>query len=270
MYKFIIATLLVGLCVDSNAQQNEIRLVLAARDSIGSIDSVHFGLHPLATSCIDPQLGEWEIPPDGCCNWFGYLCLSFQNFPPSASGCLGLGTRLNLRRYENNSQADTFYVHFCGHYPVTFHWSRSIGTYFDSCRVKDRFGSYFNIDMTSTDSLVVTNPDISRFLILTWGPRGTTGISREINVPSSTILLQNYPNPFNPSTRVDYALHKRAHVTIKVFDVLGRQISMLLDRVDQPGKYSVDVDATQLASGVYFYSLSTDGLIQTRKMIVQK
>jgi hypothetical protein len=270
MCKFIIATLLVGLCVDSNAQQNEIRLVLAARDSIGSIDSVHFGLHPLATSCIDPQLGEWEIPPDGCCNWFGYLCLSFQSFPPSASGCLGLGTRLNLRRYENNSQADTFYVHFCGQYPITFHWTRSIGTYFDSCRIKDRFGSYFNVDMTSTDSLVVTNPDISRFLILTWGPSGTTGISQETNVSSSTILLQNYPNPFNPNTVVDYQLQKRTHVVIRVFDLLGRQISTLVDQVDGPGRRSVTFDASQLGSGIYFCRLSTDGFVQTRKMLVQK
>lgn len=270
MYKFMIATLVVVASVGSKAQQSEIRLSLIARDSVGSVDSIHFGLHPQATQCIDLALGEWELPPDGCCNWFNYLCMSFGNYPPSQAGCLGLGTRLNLRRYENHNQVDTFYVRFCGQYPIVFHWTQSIGTYFDSCRIRDRFGHFFNIDMTTTDSLVVTDPNLYSFLILTWGPSGTTGIRQQTSGPVRMSLLQNYPNPFNPSTTVDYQLGTRSHVTIKVFDVLGREVSTLVDRVEDAGYRSVHFNGTQLGSGIYFCRLSTDGFIQTRKMVVQK
>ena len=267
MYKFIFRALVLLTCIDTKAQLSEIRLSLIARDSTGEVDSMQFGLHPLASSCIDPTLGEWEIPPDGCCGLASFLCMYFSNYSGSQAGCLGLGTRLNLRGYQNATQRDTFRIRFCGEVPIVFRWPRHIGNYFDSC--KARLGiSYF--DMTLTDSLIVTDPGVFSFVIFTWGPHGTTGILHENNVSISTLLLQNYPNPFNPSTTVNYQLERRSHVTVKIFDVLGREIATLVDRVEGPGARSTQFDATQLAGGVYFCRLSTDRVVETRKMIVQK
>jgi hypothetical protein len=265
--KIILLSLVLLIRIDVKGQMNEIRLSLAARDSTGATDTMQFGLHPLATSCIDPQLGEWEIPPDACCGFSNFLCMFFCNYSGSQTTCLGIGTRLNLRQYATATQRDTFRVRFCGEFPIVFRWSHDIGNYFDSCKV--RVGvSYF--DMTLTDSLLVTDPGVSSFVVFTWGPHGTTAIPEHNTVPLLTLLCQNYPNPFNPTTTVNYQLEKRSHVTLKVFDVLGREIATLVNRIEEPGMKSVLFDASQLGSGVYFYRLGTETRIQALKMIVQK
>ncbi|HEY5122112.1 MAG TPA: C25 family cysteine peptidase, partial [Ignavibacteria bacterium] len=81
----------------------------------------------------------------------------------------------------------------------------------------------------------------------------TTGI------PNSYSLSQNYPNPFNPATQVKYDLPKEGFVTLKVYDVLGREVSKLVNEVKTPGSYIVDFDGTSFSSGVYFYKLEVNG-----------
>ena len=70
-------------------------------------------------------------------------------------------------------------------------------------------------------------------------------------IPGTYSLSQNYPNPFNPVTQVKYDLPKQGFVTLKVFDVLGREVSKLVNEVKTPGSYIVDFDGTSLSSGVY-------------------
>jgi len=95
-----------------------------------------------------------------------------------------------------------------------------------------------------------------------------------IGSPSSPIagysLQQNYPNPFNPSTIIRFSLPQRSHVTLKVFDVLGREVTTLVDGKLQPGEHSVVFNAKDLPSGVYFYCLTTATLSQTKLMEVLK
>ncbi len=83
-------------------------------------------------------------------------------------------------------------------------------------------------------------------------------------------LSQNYPNPFNPKTRITYQQTMTDWVTLKVFDVSGREVAVLLDEVKEPGEYSVSFDASSLASGVYLYRLAAGGFIQTRKMVLMR
>ncbi len=91
------------------------------------------------------------------------------------------------------------------------------------------------------------------------------------NVPSSYSLLQNYPNPFNPSTKIDFAMKATGKVTLKVYDVLGREVATLVNGVQAAGQHSVVFNANNLPSGVYFYSLTTsDGQKFTKKMIFMK
>jgi len=83
-------------------------------------------------------------------------------------------------------------------------------------------------------------------------------------------LLQNYPNPFNPSTSIQYAISSRQFVTLKVFDVLGKEVATLVNEEKSAGSYDIEFNASQLASGVYIYKIQAGDFVQTKKMILMK
>ncbi len=83
-------------------------------------------------------------------------------------------------------------------------------------------------------------------------------------------LRQNYPNPFNPSTRIAFAIRKKEFVTLKVYNLLGKEVSTLVNQDLSAGSYAVDFNAENLASGIYFYTISTAGFRSTQKMILMK
>ncbi len=83
-------------------------------------------------------------------------------------------------------------------------------------------------------------------------------------------LEQNYPNPFNPSTTIKYQILKAGLVTIKVYDILGREIKTIVNKFHQSGSYEIQLKADNLASGIYFYQLRTDNFVSTKKMILLK
>jgi hypothetical protein len=87
-------------------------------------------------------------------------------------------------------------------------------------------------------------------------------------VPPGYYLAQNYPNPFNPITTIEFSIPKPANVTMKIFDVLGREISMLVNEFLPSGTHKVKWDAKDFPGGVYFYRLETDGFVQTKKLIL--
>jgi hypothetical protein len=90
------------------------------------------------------------------------------------------------------------------------------------------------------------------------------------SIPDHWSLLQNYPNPFNPSTTIPYSLPVRSSVTLTVFDLLGRRVSILQEAVQNPGDYTLRFDGSSLAGGIYFFRLQADGFSQTRSMILMK
>jgi hypothetical protein len=83
-------------------------------------------------------------------------------------------------------------------------------------------------------------------------------------------IEQNYPNPFNPSTTINYALPQAGSVTLKVYDVLGREVATLVNEKKAAGSYSVAFNASRLSSGTYIYRLTANGFSQTKKMILAK
>ena len=89
-------------------------------------------------------------------------------------------------------------------------------------------------------------------------------------VPIEFLLSQNYPNPFNPSTRIKYSVPQVSQVQIKVFDVLGNEIEILVNEEKPTGTYELNWYAENLPSGVYFYQLKAGDFIQTRKMVLMK
>jgi photosystem II stability/assembly factor-like uncharacterized protein len=112
---------------------------------------------------------------------------------------------------------------------------------------------------------------------------GLVGIDTKHNdLPDKFSLEQNYPNPFNPETTIKYTIPKSSFVTLKVFDLLGREIATLVDEYKQSGKHSIEFSISQLSdrsqsakadklsSGIYFYTLQAGNFIQTKKMMLMK
>ncbi|MCF8243065.1 MAG: immune inhibitor A [Melioribacteraceae bacterium] len=89
-----------------------------------------------------------------------------------------------------------------------------------------------------------------------------------INLPREYKLSQNYPNPFNPTTLINYQLPENGFVTLKVYDVLGREVTTLVNREMSAGKYRVELDASKLSTGVYFYQLKTGNFLEIKKMLL--
>jgi hypothetical protein len=92
---------------------------------------------------------------------------------------------------------------------------------------------------------------------------GDNGLS-----PQDFALEQNYPNPFNPSTTIKYSIREKSLATLKIYDVLGNEVTTLVNEVKPAGVYTIRFDASLLTSGVYFYKLSAGNFNQTKKMIL--
>ncbi len=106
---------------------------------------------------------------------------------------------------------------------------------------------------------------------------GTYKYSNEVAVqlnsnPVEYSLMQNYPNPFNPSTVIKYSVKENTHVILKIFDMLGREVSTLLDEEKSAGTYTINFDASRagLSSGTYFYTIKAGNFVQTKKMLLLK
>jgi hypothetical protein len=90
------------------------------------------------------------------------------------------------------------------------------------------------------------------------------------NVPSEFSLNQNYPNPFNPSTEITFSLPHGSQVSLKVYDVLGREIATLVNAKLEAGSHHATWNAGSFASGMYFYKIQTDNQTAIKKMMLLK
>jgi len=98
-----------------------------------------------------------------------------------------------------------------------------------------------------------------------------TGIVTNSNeIPSEFRLSQNYPNPFNPSTTIYYSIPELSFVTLRVYDVLGKEVATLINEEKPAGSYEVEFDANELTSGIYFYKIQAGSFVETKKMVLMK
>lgn len=93
-------------------------------------------------------------------------------------------------------------------------------------------------------------------------------VEDELGIPTQYTLSQNYPNPFNPSTKINFSLPQTGKVVITLFDALGRKVKDIVDQEFAVGNHSLNFDASNLTSGVYFYRLQSNNFVQTKKMIL--
>jgi hypothetical protein len=102
------------------------------------------------------------------------------------------------------------------------------------------------------------------------GQRVTAVNDRPVQPPRAFSLRQNYPNPFNPTTNLQFSIANLQFVSLKVYDMLGREAATLVNEMKQPGEYSVTWDAGQIPSGVYFYRLTAGSRSETKKLLLMK
>ena len=99
---------------------------------------------------------------------------------------------------------------------------------------------------------------------------GVTGIINQNQTPVSYSLSQNYPNPFNPTTNIHFSVPKDGNVSLKFYDMLGNEVAVYVDGFMKSGVYNAEFDASNLASGIYFYTLRAGNFIETKKMSLVK
>lgn len=97
-----------------------------------------------------------------------------------------------------------------------------------------------------------------------------TGVNDPVTTPNKFELEQNYPNPFNPSTTIRFTIPEKSNVTLKVFDMLGREVTTLVNEVKDAGTHKVTFDASNLTSGMYLYTINAGNFTATKKMILVK
>lgn len=102
---------------------------------------------------------------------------------------------------------------------------------------------------------------------VTTAPIGITQIS---SIVKEFKLEQNYPNPFNPVTNINFSIPKSEFVSLRVYDILGREVKSLISEQMSPGVYNVDFDASGLSSGMYYYSLRAGDNVSVKKMVLVK
>ena len=124
-------------------------------------------------------------------------------------------------------------------------------------------GFRYYMNLQDANGLLVQLDDI-----YVGGSVGIENISSDI--PKSYKLSQNYPNPFNPVTNIAFDIPKSSYAVLRVFDMLGREVAMLINEKLDAGSYRVNFDASNLSSGTYFYSLTTSNFSQTKKLTVIK
>ncbi|GEM_PF-2665811 len=126
------------------------------------------------------------------------------------------------------------------------------GVYHYRIATRNAAGYYYGPDITFTTS-------------------GSTSVDGRDELPKDFILYQNYPNPFNPTTEIHYQIGKRSYVSLKIYDVLGNMVAVLVDGSQTAGDHRVNWDARHLSAGVYFYRLEVGtSLADVKKMIILK
>jgi len=107
--------------------------------------------------------------------------------------------------------------------------------------------------------------------IAVYNETGIIGIKEGGNyIPTDFYLYQNYPNPFNASSIIRYSINKKSYINLTIFDVLGRKVQELDKGIKDVGEHQIKFDGTGLPSGIYFYRLSSDNTIETKKLLFVK
>ena len=146
------------------------------------------------------------------------------------------------------------------------------------------FGKYYRLILQGTYSITYSSPghysktinnifvknDSTTTVNVLLRPFPVSVTNNGTGIPSEFSLGQNFPNPFNPSTTINVSIPKESEITLKIYDITGKEVSSLADGILKAGLYKFTFNATELPSGIYFYNLQTDGFTETKKMVLIK
>lgn len=150
------------------------------------------------------------------------------------------------------------------------------GTTFNGLSGNQQFVFTYKVDPVWKDTSMITiafiqNDNNKEVMNVGKGSFIPTGITNNnTGIPSGFSLSQNYPNPFNPVTNINFSIPANSFVKLAVYDMLGREVTLLANGKFDAGNYSIDFDASELTSGIYFYTISAGSFNETKKMMLIK
>lgn len=131
--------------------------------------------------------------------------------------------------------------------------------------VPEQAGQTYNVIVLVTDSIDSVTSTRTLKVADT-----VTSVGKEPELPNKYELMQNYPNPFNPTTTIEFEIPKQTYVSLEVFNLLGQHVALLINKYMPAGRYTINFDAKNLQSGIYFYKLTTNEITITKKMALIK
>jgi hypothetical protein len=239
----------------------QLRFEVPVRVHCGSVtDTIHFGIAPGADFCIKGdsidgiyEIGVPPLPPQGILD-ARFVCPRV----PFDLECFDQGAWSDFRPYLDSTQRDTFRIRLQsdGVNPLVLSWPSSLTRYFSSLRMG-------NIDMlTATDAQL----DDGTYWIYAVAVGDTAGGF----TPQGFELFQNFPNPFNGVTHITFNVRSARRVSLKVYDVTGRQVAVLVDGIKPARQFTTQWDAGAFSSGVYILRMTAGSFSQERKLLLVK
>jgi len=234
--------------------------------------------------CVPPS-GWSIINNDSDYTFWQYKYTSVNG--PSFGG--GKSIRINYYSYSNNLETQDIllskiYENVSMNDTIKFDWAYALRTGFNNDRlivkvstdggitfpftIFDKQGSVLGTAPATTSSFV---PSSGQWGTFSFAISSLTGIKPVFGgTPVSFELRQNYPNPFNPDTKIEFAVPVNDRIKLVVYDILGKEVAVLINEVLNTGFYNVDFNAQNLTSGIYFYKLESGNFSDTKRMILLK
>lgn len=257
-----------GMVAQIPAQTPFLSVKLTITDDVGGSQELTFGIDTTATDGLDASLEENELPPFPPTGIFEARFIGDDIDNPA----LGLGTYADYRwggaNFSGSTTHEIIYQAGNGGNQITLSWAFPEGV---TAQLEDFLGGVVvNQAMSDSGTYTVTNLAVNKLKMTVTFDNVTSVAQFDDPLPGSFRLLQNYPNPFNPATTIAYTLPKNGHVRLSVFDVLGREVALLVDTAKPVGNHQLSFDASELSTGLYFYRITTGTFRQTRRMLLLK
>jgi hypothetical protein len=278
MKRFIIGTVvLVSISIASITQtvaQPRFEVPLKVTDGVAA-ETLYFGFFPGAHYCFDPAdtlngHGEGDLSPFPPSGIFEARFVRPRSGPNDS--CVIGGSSCDFRPPASSTQRDTFRLkcQLGSGTTMIILWPAGLSSYFTGLTLRFFDGSgNVGINMLTDSTADVSDAGDPAVVTILSGGLVVTSVTRPSSaLPGEFALNQNYPNPFNPSTRIRFSVPGTGYVSLKVFDLLGKEITTLVEGKQERGEHSVEWKAEGLPSGVYICRLTTAGSTVSRKVLL--
>jgi Secretion system C-terminal sorting domain len=237
-------------------------LAIQATNGVSTDKIFSLGVEPMSTNGFDAKYDAPRPPRNPGANYLElYTVHTGSNYPAF------LGSRYAKDFRDSTGMTWTFTVESSKDSAVTLSWDKSnLAGLNQKIVLRDSSnGQIVDMSATNTYSFAYISPHTFMINGTITNVKPNNGI-----LPAVFALLQNYPNPFNPSTKISYQLPKSSFVTLKVYDIIGKEVSTLVNEQKDAGEYEVTFDGSRLASGVYFYRMTAATFTAVKKFVLMK